>query len=75
MSVMIFVLTKVIIFIFTKTEDYENKARKSFDQGRYSGTQNVNSFHANGLFRYPLKTSENQRFSDVFKGYQKRPVA
>ena len=25
-----------------------------------------------GLFRYPLKASENQRFSDVFKGYRKR---
>ena len=24
---------------------------------------------------YPLTTSENQRFSDVFKGYRKRPVA
>ena len=53
----------------------EKAKRKSFDQGRYSGAQNVNSFHANGLFQYPLKTSENQRFSDVFKGYRKRPVA
>ena len=25
-----------------------------------------NPFHANGPFLYPLKTSENQRFSDVF---------
>ena len=24
---------------------------------------------------YPLKTSENQRFSDVFRGYRKKPVA
>ena len=35
----------------------------------------INPFHATGLFRYPLKTSENQRLSDVFRGYQKRPVA
>ena len=26
-------------------------------------------------FLYPLKTSENQRFSDIFRGYWKRPVA
>ena len=31
-----------------------------------------NPFHATGLFLYPLKT-ENQRFSDVFSGYRKRP--
>ena len=35
----------------------------------------INPFHATGLFRKPLKTSENLWFSDVFKGYQKRPVA
>ena len=34
----------------------------------------VKSFHATGLFLYALKT-ENQRFSDVFKGYRKSPVA
>ena len=27
------------------------------------------------LFLYPLKTLENQRFSDVFRGFIKRPVA
>ena len=35
----------------------------------------INSFHATGLFRCPLKTSENLWFSDVFRGYRKRPVA
>ena len=34
-----------------------------------------NPFHAIGLFLYPLKTSENLRFFDVFRGYRKRPVA
>ena len=34
-----------------------------------------NPFHATNLFLYPLKTSENLRFSDVFRGYRKRPVA
>ena len=27
------------------------------------------------VFLYPLKTSDNQRFSDIFRGYKKRPVA
>ena len=31
-------------------------------------------FHATDLFQYPLKISENQRFSDVFWGYGRRPV-
>ena len=34
-----------------------------------------NPFHATGLFLYLLKTSENLWFSDVFRGYRKRPVA
>ena len=34
----------------------------------------INSFHAAGIFVYTLITSENQRFSDVFRAYRKRPV-
>ena len=34
-----------------------------------------NPYHAAGLFLYTLKTSENLRFSDVFRGYRKRIVA
>ena len=37
--------------------------------------QYINPFHASDLFWYPLKISEKQRFSDVFRGYQKRSVA
>ena len=37
--------------------------------------QNIDLFYATGLFLYPLKTSENQRFSNVFRSYRKRPVA
>ena len=33
------------------------------------------SFHAIDLFLYPLKTSENQSFLNVFWKYRKRPVA
>ena len=36
--------------------------------------QVLNPFHAIGLFLYPLKASQNQRFLDVFKGYRKRLV-
>ena len=27
------------------------------------------------VFLYTLKTSQNQRFSDIFRGYRKRPTA
>ena len=35
----------------------------------------LNPFHTTGLFQYPLKTSENLWFSDVFRWYQKKSVA
>ena len=35
----------------------------------------INPFHATDLFWYPLRTSENLWFSDVFREYQKRSVA
>ena len=35
----------------------------------------LKQFHATALFLYPLKTSENQRFSDVFMGCINKPVA
>ena len=35
----------------------------------------LNPFHAIALFLYSLKTPGNKRFSDVFRGYRKRPVA
>ena len=34
-------------------------------------TKKINLFQANVPFLYPLKTSENRRFSDVFRGYKK----
>ena len=36
---------------------------------------NINPYHATGPFLYSLKTLENLCFSDVFRGYRKRPVA
>ena len=37
--------------------------------------EEINPFHATDLFWYPLKTSENQRCFNVYRGYQKRSVA
>ena len=34
-----------------------------------------NPFHTPCLFLYPLKTSENEKFSDILTGYRNRPVA
>ena len=31
----------------------------------------INPFRVTGLFLYPLKTSKNQRFFYVFRGYRK----
>ena len=33
-----------------------------------------NPLHTTDIFWYPLETLENQRFSDVFRGYQKISV-
>ena len=33
----------------------------------------LNPFHATGTFLYPLKTSENRGFCDVFRWYRKIP--
>ena len=35
----------------------------------------LNIFQVTGLFLYTLKTLEKLSFSDVIKGYRKRPVA
>ena len=34
----------------------------------------LNPLHATNFFLNPLKTSENQRFSDIFRGFGKKPV-
>ena len=35
----------------------------------------IHSFQANIVFLYPLKTLENQMFSDAFRGYRKGKLA
>ena len=42
---------------------------------KYSMVLRFNPFHAAGIFLYPLRIPENQRFSDIFRGYRKRPLA
>ena len=37
--------------------------------------QSVNKLNDAGLFLYPLKTSEKQRFSHVVRGYRKRQLS
>ena len=41
----------------------------------FFGSGFFNPFHATGLFLKPLKTLENHRFCDVFRGYGKKPEA
>ena len=48
---------------------------ESIEINESNGAKWFNPFHATGLFLYSLKKWENQRFSDVFMGYRKRPVA
>ena len=35
----------------------------------------TNPFCAIGIFLYPLKSSENEKFSDVLRGFRKKPLA
>ena len=35
----------------------------------------INSYSSNVTFLYPLKTSENPRFSEVFRGYKNVTLA
>ena len=42
---------------------------------KYPIITKINPFQANVPFLYPLKISENQRFSDVFRGYKKGTLA
>ena len=58
--------SKGYLIRFLETNSYRNpvnfQKKKNFS----------NPFHAIGAFRYPLKTPDNQRFSDGFTEYGKR---
>ena len=57
---------------FKDTENFEKDNGTSF-QGE-TEVLILNPFYATGPFLYPMKTSENLWFSDVFEGYRKRLV-
>ena len=57
--------------IWSSTES-QNGARRIFKTCIFFSHW-VSPFHVTGLFLYARKTSENQRFSDVFKVNRKRP--
>ena len=55
---------------------YKKKVKSAF-QWKF-GTSRINSinpFHADVIFLYPLKTSENLWFSDVFREYRNGTIA
>ena len=58
--------------------EYENEnigPTEIIHQIKFSYEQNIiNRTHFMPLVSYPLKTSDNQRFSDVYWDYRKRPV-
>ena len=53
---------------------YELALKLVYQENKSTLKELLNPFHATDFFLYPLKTSENHGFSDVFRGYRKRPV-
>ena len=61
------------------SEHMRNISKYFETHAKYFRTQrnilNNQPISCHSFFLYPLKISENQRFSDVFRGYRKIPVA
>ena len=55
--------------------DFGQVSSVFYPVGKHLFKADINPCSANVPFLYPLKTSENQRFSDVFKGYRKGTLA
>ena len=49
--------------------DQKNLEYRHFSLTGYHKQSQFNPFHETGFFLYPLKTQENQWFSDVSRGY------
>ena len=47
---------------------YDGNVGLKMAKWHQDGVMDFNPFHVNVLFLYPLKTSENHRFSDIFRG-------
>ena len=58
------------ILLYNRTEGVKYSIAKYSAHG--ASKCRINPFHATRLFLYPLKTLENQSFSDVFRGYGNR---
>ena len=57
--------------IFTKNRTVFNGTESFLHQTEnITQYQNFNPFSSNAPLLYPLKTSENLRFSDIFRGYR-----
>ena len=59
--------------IYIKT--FISALEKSYSQISETSINFFNPFQATGPFLYPLKTSENRRFSNVSRGYRNGTLA
>ena len=64
-----------LIDLFLKMQDQTNSTIDSLMAEMKDLNNGFNPFQASVPFLYSLKTSENQRFSDVFRGYRKGTLA
>ena len=71
----IFSETLILTFKVFKRNFLENKLKVIQSHCFKVSFLLLNPFHATCLFLFPLNASENQRFSDNFRGYRKRPAA
>ena len=61
--------------IHSECEKIRNRKTPNTDNFRAVKITRIKLFHTSGLFLYPLRTSQNQMFSDVFRVYRKKPIA
>ena len=69
-----FICQKVKLIVNSVGEWFPSRFRGNIDM-KLCTRVTPNFFHVTGIFLYPLKTSENQRFSDVCREYRKGLVA
>ena len=65
------------IFAFGLNADQKNSEYGHFSRSGYHCSPEImpiNPFHTADLFLYPLKSLENRRYFDVFRGYIMKPV-
>ena len=78
-----FSFTNLLVQIFYIRTSLPNRAWNFVDRTKaisfhrsffFLHSDMFNLFHSTGMFLCPLKTWENLRFSDVFRGYRKIPM-